>query len=692
MEYLATLTQPMDKIPGLRPAIGQRLKKLIPGGRFLDLCFHRPSHVVQWHYPKKKTEWRPLQLVHLRVKVIHHSSVKGSRKPDLIQTVDPAYPDEEGVELVFFNPRYKSYLPKLFPIGRLAVVSGKLERGESPEKWRMVHPDVRSGGEKEEREEPYVPVYPLTAGLTQKMIRKTILQGLSHVPQLPEWISAEVREKWGWPQWYEALFKLHHPTGLEIEAKVLERFSYDELLAHQLALALIRQRRHKSCGRSLLGTGELRNQLKASLPFSLTPDQEKVVAEISQDMAGPHRMMRLLQGDVGSGKTLVAMMAILQAVESGAQAVLLAPTEILARQHESVLKKFLEPLGVRVGMLMGKQSEKRAKEQREALARGDVNLVVGTHALLEDRVSFKDLGLAVIDEQHRFGVNQRLRLLSKGEAVDVLSMTATPIPRTLQLTAFGDMDVSRIFQKPVGRQPITTKIMSLEKVDLLMAELKRPLAHGAQVYWVCPLVEESEDLDLAAAEERYHSLKDIYGQEVVLVHGQMKVGEKEAAMEKFRRGQAKIMVATTVIEVGVDVPQATLMIIEHAEKFGLSQLHQLRGRVGRGSQESTCILVAPPSVGYGAKARLDILRRTEDGFRIAEVDLRLRGGGEITGTKQSGLPDYKFANPLEQEDLLALAQEEATLFLQKDPTLSSQQGRALRVLLHLLYPMTLDMA
>ncbi|NDA48592.1 MAG: ATP-dependent DNA helicase RecG, partial [Alphaproteobacteria bacterium] len=457
----------------------------------------------------------------------------------------------------------------------------------------------------------------------------------------------------------------------------------DELLANQLALVLVRAHMHQQSGRAHSGTGLLSQKIEASLPFTLTHAQMQALVDIRADLAQPRRMLRLLQGDVGSGKTLVALLAMASVVESGAQSAMMAPTEILARQHFERMEPLCRAANIRLGLLTGRDKAAERNKTLAALAAGEIDILIGTHAIFQDKVVFKDLAFAVVDEQHRFGVHQRLALGEKGENVDILVMTATPIPRTLVLTYFGDMDVSTLREKPAGRQSIDTRALPLERLEEIVEGVGRAIHSGARVYWVCPLVEESEDLDISAVEERHEMLMQFFGDKVGLVHGRMKGPDKDAAMDKFQRGETQILVATTVIEVGVDVPEATIMIIEHAERFGLAQLHQLRGRVGRGRQKSSCVLLYKGPLGEVSKARISIMRESEDGFRIAEEDLRLRGEGEILGTRQSGVPGFRMADLSVHADLLAIARDDAQLVLNKDPKLTTPRGEALRALLYL---------
>jgi len=532
------------------------------------------------------------------------------------------------------------------------------------------------------------PVHPLTAGLSGKILLKIMRQAVERVPDLPEWQEPRWLALRGWPSFREAVTRLHVPRDSDDVSPVAphwQRLAYDELLAGQVALALVRQRLKSQPGRAIVGDGRIRRQLKAALPFALTPSQVKALSEIEADMAAPRRMLRLLQGDVGSGKTAVALFAMATAVEAGTQAALMAPTEVLARQHVETIAPLAEKAGLRVGLLTGREKGKTRAEILARLARGDIDILIGTHALFQPDVVFKDLAFAVIDEQHRFGVHQRLALQTKGGqgVADVLVMTATPIPRTLLMTHYGDLDVSRLTEKPAGRKPVTTTLVSIDRLEEVIDGLRRALADGAQVYWVCPLIEGNGASELAAAEERYAHLNQVLGGKVGLLHGAMPSRVKDATMAAFAEGKLRVLVSTTVIEVGVNVPNATIMVIEHAERFGLAQLHQLRGRVGRGERQSYCVLLYKPPLGEIAEERLKIMRETEDGFVIAEKDLELRGGGEVLGARQSGLPEYRIANVPNFEELLAAARDDARLLLHEDPSLTSPRGAAIRTLLYL---------
>jgi len=588
-------------------------------------------------------------------------------------------------QIVYFHAR-GDYLARLLPTGQRRLVSGRVELFDGIA--QMVHPDHVLRPDEAESLPIFEPVYPLTAGITQKLMTRSIVDALSRLPKLAEWIDPGQKAQEGWPDWHVALDRAHAPdamSDLAATAPARARLAYDELMAHQLTLGLARLHRRRGKGRGTTGDGALRARVLSALPYSPTGAQARAIEEIAADMGRAERMNRLLQGDVGAGKTLVAFLALLIAVEAGGQGVMMAPTEILARQHLEGLQPLAASAGVRLDLLTGRDKGGERKAKLDALARGDVQILVGTHAVFQKDVAFHDLRLAIVDEQHRFGVRQRLELGRKGQGADVLVMTATPIPRSLALAQYGDMDVSVLDEKPPGRKPIRTALLSAERMEEVVDHLRRAVAEGRQAYWVCPLVEESESLDLTAAEDRFRHLRAVLGEGVVgLVHGQMPPAEKDAAMARFVAGDTAVLVATTVIEVGVNVPNATIMVIERAESFGLAQLHQLRGRVGRGEAASTCLLMYQPPLGEAGLKRLTTLRETEDGFRISEVDLEMRGSGDLIGTAQSGLPKFRVADLERQAGLMAVAQSDARRLLAEDPALESPRGQAARVLLWLM--------
>lgn len=677
-QELFPLFAPVTALPGVGPKVARLVEKAA-GPHVADLLWHLPSGLIDRRHAPKVAEAETGRVATMTLHVDRHVKPHNPRQPYRVYCSD-----ETGtLSLVFFHI-HGDWLDRALPVGQTRVVSGTVERFH--EEIQITHPDHIGSLEELESLQAVEPVHPLTAGLSGKLLAKAIREALRRAPDLPEWIDPSLVAREGWKPWRAALAEVHAPeteADLLPTAKARQRLAYDELLANQLALALVRRNMRRSKGRAVRGDGRLRARALAALPFRLTGAQETALTEIAADMAEETAMLRLLQGDVGSGKTVVAFLSMLNAAETGAQAVLMAPTEILARQHLATMEPLAAAVGLRLALLTGREKGKARQAILEGLASGEIALAVGTHALLEEDVAFQDLALAVIDEQHRFGVHQRLTLARKGGAVDVLVMTATPIPRTLMLTAYGDMDVSRLAEKPVGRKPIKTIAKPLESLEEVVAAVGRAMASGAKVYWVCPLVEESETLDLAAAEDRFAALKEHFGDKAGLVHGRMKGRDKDAAMAAFAEGPANLLVATTVIEVGVDVPAATVMVIEHAERFGLAQLHQLRGRIGRGERESVCILLYGSPLGETARQRLKAIRDTDDGFVIAEEDLKLRGHGELLGTRQSGLPDFKLADLSVHGELLPVARDDASLVVARDPDLESPRGRALRTLLYL---------
>ncbi|MBC8339012.1 MAG: ATP-dependent DNA helicase RecG [Rhodospirillales bacterium] len=677
-EALFPLFKPVTSLQGIGPRLATLVEKAA-GPHVVDLLWHLPGAIIDRRYAPDVATARPGVVATMTLRVDKHVKPPNKRLPYKVFCSD----DSGTMALVFFHA-HEDYLHKTLPEGEIRVVSGKVE--QFGKELQITHPDHVGTADEIAKLQAVEPVYPLTTGLTLKVLSKAIRASLEALPDLGEWIDPAYRGQQGWKSWRDAVLEAHGPedeAALESTAPARQRLAYDELLANQLALALVRASMRRIKGRVIEGDGALRKKIIDSLPFRLTVSQETASKEIAADMAQPIRMLRLLQGDVGSGKTVVALLTMLIAVEAGHQAVMMAPTEILSRQHLATIEPLAQAAGIEIVLLTGREKGKTRDAVLEKLASGEAALAVGTHALFQDGVEFKSLAMAVIDEQHRFGVHQRLTLAAKGRAVDILVMTATPIPRTLMLTAYGDMDVSRLPDKPAGRLPIDTRVMPIERLDDVTKALKRSLDGGAQVYWVCPLVEESEVLDVAAAEDRFAQLKGVFSDKVGLVHGRMKGKDKDAAMEAFAGASTRILVATTVIEVGVDVPEATVMVIEHAERFGLAQLHQLRGRIGRGSNPSTCLLLYASPLTPTAEARLKVMRETDDGFRIAEEDLKLRGAGELLGTQQSGLPEFRMADLSVHGDLLAAARDDAAIILNRDAELESERGQALRTLLYL---------
>ena len=675
---LNPLFAPATVLPGVGPRTAPAVERLA-GPLVVHLLWHLPSGLIDRRYAPKIAEAEAGTTATLTVRVDQHQPAPDRRRPTRVFCSD-----ETGtLTLVFFHAK-GDWLRRTLPEGTVRVVSGRIERYGS--ELQMAHPDHIATLEERDSVQTVEPIYPLTAGITLKPMTRAVRAVLARAPALPEWSEPRLIEARRWPSWNQALTAAHAPESaadLEADTPARARLAYDELLANQLALALMRRSARGGRGRAIAGDGRLRARVEAALPFRLTESQRRAADEIAEDLAQERRMLRLLQGDVGSGKTVVALLAMLVAVEAGAQAALMAPTELLARQHAATLGVLLEGSGVSFALLTGRDKGREREKMLAALAAGETDILVGTHALFQKGVDFKDLALAVVDEQHRFGVNQRMLLARKGPAADLLVMTATPIPRSLVLTAYGDMDVSRLEGRLPGRSAVATRAMPLERVGEVVAAVRRALSAGAKVYWVCPLVEESEVVDLAAATERHTQLAEIFGERVALVHGRMKAPEKDAAMEAFAGDGADILVATTVVEVGVDVAAATIMIVEHAERFGLAQLHQLRGRVGRGTSPGTCLLLYGAPLGETARSRIAILRETDDGFRIAEEDLRLRGAGELLGTRQSGAPAFHLADLAHHEELLAVARDDVRLVLDRDPELESERGQALRTLLYL---------
>ena len=681
---LNPLFAPVTSLPGVGPKQDGLLRYLLGRAetpRLVDLLLHLPSSVIDRRTRPKIRDAVTGTVVALEVTVHRHRPPppRNARAPYLVYAGD----DTGDVVLTFFRAK-PGYVEKLLPVGSKRYVSGTLQMYDGIP--QIVHPDRVADEEAFAKLSLIDPVYPLTEGLALGALRRAIAQALQKLPELPEWIGEGVLRRCHFPPIREALTRVHIPlemTDVLPDGPFWSRLAFDELLAGQLALALVRAQLRRPAGNRHAGDGHLRNKIIDALPYALTASQRKATAAIADDLQQPVRMLRLLQGDVGSGKTVVALLAAAAVAEVGKQAALMAPTEILARQHVKTITPLAEAAGLRVAILTGRE---KGKERREILARlesGEIDFLVGTHALIQDDVIFNALALAVVDEQHRFGVRERLALTEKGEAVDVLVLSATPIPRTLVLTYFGDMDVSELREKPAGRQPIDTRAVPDSRVDEVIEATGRALAAGKRVYWICPLVEESETVNLTDAEARFKSLRERFGDQVGLVHGKMRGTEKDRVMGEFASGEIGLLVATTVVEVGVDVPAATIMVIENAERFGLAQLHQLRGRIGRGSEASTCLLLYREPLGEVSKARLKVIRETTDGFRIAEEDLRLRGEGDVLGVRQSGLPGYRIARSDVHAQLITQARDEALRIMKENPKLTGAHGEALRCLLYL---------
>ena len=669
-EILNPLFAEVEVLKGVGPQATKQLKKL-GLTRVVEVLYHLPTGAIErLRVPAASPELLGRNVI-LELTPHQTREPRSGRGPMRVFASDG---DGNSISLIYFNN--PGWAKRQLPMGEKRIVSGKLEA--YGDEWQIIHPEVAEPGK---GPQPAVrePVYPLTEGLTNRRMGELAREALERACELPEWIEPSQLSREGWRDWRSALAEAHREPGTEAR----RRLAYDEVFANQLALLLLRQSQRRRRTISLAGTGELARKLQ--LPYELTEAQRRVIRDIRGDLGQLTPMLRLLQGDVGSGKTLVALFAMLAAVESQAQAALLAPTEILARQHHATLLGQLDNMGVRVAILTGREKGKARDSVLMGLADGSIDILIGTHAIFQEKVAYKNLGLAVIDEQHRFGVSQRLLLSSKAERPPhLLVMTATPIPRTLTLTQYGEMDVSKIDEMPPGRTPVETRVISEERLPEVVDGLGRHISSGGQAYWVCPLVEESEKTDAAAAEERARVLCQRFGEDKVgLVHGRMKGPEKDAAMEAFASGQLAVLVATTVIEVGVDVPNATLMIVEGADRFGLAQLHQLRGRVGRGSGKSTCLLIRGQNLTEVGRARLSLMRETNDGFRIAEEDLRLRGPGEILGTRQSGEEAFRVATAEDVQDLAPIAQSDAQLLLDRDGGLAGPRGQAARVCLYL---------
>jgi ATP-dependent DNA helicase RecG len=676
----------VTSLPGLGPKQDSLFRFLLGRSetpRLVDLLLHLPTNVVDRRSQPKVRDAVPGEIATLRVKVDRHRPSPGgkSRAPHLVYASD----ETGDVVLTYFRAK-PGFVEKQFPVGAVRYVSGTAQMFDGT--LQMIHPDRVVDEAGFAQLSGIDPVYPLTEGLAIGSMRRAIGLALTKLPKLPEWISPAVMTRLKFPAFSDALTRVHVPkdvTDVLPEKPYWSRLAFDELLAGQLALALVRAQLRRPAGARHAGDGHLRSKIIDALPYALTPSQQQAAAAIADDLKQPLRMLRLLQGDVGAGKTVVALLAAAAVAEVGKQAALMAPTEILARQHIKTITPLAASAGLRAAILTGREKGAERRDILERLAAGEIDILVGTHALIQDDVAFKALALAIVDEQHRFGVRERLALTAKGEAVDVLVLSATPIPRTLVLTYFGDMDVSELREKPAGRLPIDTRTIAANRLGDITDAIGRALEAGRRVYWICPLVEESLEMDtpLTDASHRFETLQERFGERVGLVHGKMRGPDKDRVMAQFASGAIGVLVATTVVEVGVDVPEASVMVIENAERFGLAQLHQLRGRIGRGSEASTCILMFREPLSDMAEKRLRAIRETTDGFRIAEEDLKLRGEGDVLGTRQSGLPGYRIVRPEAHADLVSIARDEALRIVRDDPGLQGPQGEALRCLLYL---------
>ena len=681
---LNPLFAPITSLAGVGPKQDRLFRYLLDREetpRLVDLLLHLPASVIDRRARPKIRDAVPGTVVTLEVTVDRHRPTPGRnpRAPHLVYASD----DTGDVVLTYFRAQ-PGYVEKLLPVGSKRYVSGTAQMYDGT--LQITHPDRVVDEAGFAKLSGIDPVYPLTEGLALGSLRRAMAQALQKLPALPEWISPEVIRRCKFPDIAQALNRVHVPvelTDILPDGPFWSRLAFDELLAGQLALALVRAQLRRPAGDRHAGDGHLRKKIIDALPYALTSSQRQAAAAIADDLRQPVRMLRLLQGDVGSGKTVVALSAAAAVTEVGKQAALMAPTEILARQHIKTITPLAERAGLRVAILTGREKGKERRDILARLAAGDIDFLVGTHALIQDDVVFKALALAVVDEQHRFGVRERLALTAKGEAVDVLVLSATPIPRTLVLTYFGDMDISELREKPAGRQPIDTRAVPDSRLNEVMDAVGRALHAGKLVYWICPLVEESETVNLTDAEARFESLKARFGDKVGLVHGKMRGTDKDRVMAQFAAGEIGLLVATTVVEVGVDVAAASIMVIENAERFGLAQLHQLRGRIGRGSEASTCLLLYREPLNEMSKARLRVIRETTDGFRIAEEDLKLRGEGDVLGVRQSGLPGYRIARSDVHGQLITQARDEALRIMKDNPKLKGARGEALRCLLYL---------
>lgn len=679
-ERLFPLFEPLDTLPGIGPKLKPALERLVEGETAWDLLLHLPQ---KWLDRRVRETFAEVELGEV-------ATVKGE-----VQTYKPPYSakaphrvrlaDETGfLTLAFFHADGK-WLQQQFPIGAQRIVSGRIEEYQGER--QMPHPDYILDPASGELPPPVEPIYGLTAGLTNKRLHGAVLAALDRVPaDLPEWLDPPLKTERRWPGFADALRTLHAPEHYDEEAFGLarERLAYDEALARETFFALARAQRRKRRGPPMPPARPAQRIILNALPFRPTGAQLSAIKDIEADLASTTPMRRMLQGDVGAGKTLVAAIAAVQAVTAGHQVAFMAPTEVLARQQFATLDSLLSQHGYTVAALTGRDKGSGREATLMGIGDGSIQIVAGTHALFQEKVAFKQLGLIIVDEQHRFGVLDRVRLAGKAESPHMLVMSATPIPRTLALAVHGDLDVSILNEKPPGRKPVETRALPDNRIDEVIMAVGRAVGRGERAFWICPKVDVEDDE--SAAVSRHAALSDQLNVPVGLVHGRMKPAEKDAALDAFREGRTGVLVATTVVEVGVDVPEATIMVIERAEGFGLAQLHQLRGRVGRGDKPAYCLLLYRPPLGETARERLETLRRTEDGFEIAEADFRLRGPGDMLGLRQSGLASHRVIQLPADADLLAVAHKDADYLIQKDEALETPRGAAVTLLRDLFRP------
>ncbi|MEM5517576.1 ATP-dependent DNA helicase RecG [Henriciella sp. AS95] len=683
-ERLFPLFQSLDRLPGIGPKLKPVFEHLIGGEHVWDLLLHLPDRWLDRRVKASFEELIPGEVATVRGEVHAYKAPYNDRAPHRIQMYDGT----GFLTLIFFRAEPR-WLQGQFPIGKERIVSGAV--GEFQGERQMTHPDYIIDPARGEMPPQVEPIYSLTAGLTNKKVHSAAEAALDCITdELPEWISADLMDKHDWPAFKAALTGLHAPTEYDETAfeTCRERLAYDEALARELVFAKARQARTQRAAPNLKSSNDDMNAVAASLPYKLTNAQIRAVKEITVDIAEPHPMRRMLQGDVGAGKTLVALLAAVKAVSSGFQAAFMAPTEVLARQQYETVSGLLSPLGYEVAALTGRDRGAAREGTLIGLADGSIQIAVGTQALFQEAVRFQNLGLVIVDEQHRFGVADRMKLASKAQAPHMLVMSATPIPRTLAQAVHGDLDISVLDEKPEGRQPIETRAIPDTRIEEVVQGVARAIDRGERVFWVCPRVDADEDD--SSAVYRSAALKEALGVPVGLVHGRLKGEAKDTALEDFRTGKTKVLVATTVIEVGVDVPDATIMVIERAEGFGLAQLHQLRGRVGRGTKKSFCLLLYRPPLGDVARERLETLRATEDGFEIAEADFRLRGPGDLLGLRQSGAVDYRIIDLTKDADLVPVARQDARFLVERGGETNAKRAEALGLLRELLSPLSRD--